>query len=148
MKNSSKSGSSKIQSKRREIKKSNQQNDEPPVMELEPCVVTPTKSDMVVTEIPLTPQPAQQLGRNQKMWIDTMMVFADCAVQKSPDGIFDVLARNFQDTGGLNWWLWRIGKGELTEHLKGKDIVDAIRKLSFVLFKSLKLEINRSLPRF
>ena len=66
-------------------------------------------------ESPITvqpePQPAPQMGRIQRYWIGTMLIFADCSVQKSPEGIFDVLARNFEDTGALSWWLWRIGHG-------------------------------------
>ena len=91
--------------------------------------------------------PFQQLGRNQKMWIDTMLVFADCAVQRNEEAVFHVLARNFEDTGGLNWWLWRIGQGEMSKHLKGKDIVDAVRKVSGELFKHLTGEIGKPVSR-
>ena len=95
-----------------------------------------------------TEQPFQQLGRNQKIWVDTMLVFADCCVQRNEEGVFDVLARNFEDTGGLNWWLWRIGLGAMSKHLKGKDIVDAIRKISSQLFKHLAQDIGKPRSRF
>lgn len=93
-------------------------------------------------------QSVPQMSRIQRYWIGTMLVFADCSVQKSPDGIFDVLARNFEDTGNLSWWLWRIGHGEMTQHLKGKDILDASRKIAHELYKHLKTEVGRPSARF
>ena len=94
------------------------------------------------------PQPIPQMSRTQRYWIGTMLIFADCAVQKSAEGIFDVLARNFEDTGALSWWLWRIGYGDKTKLLKGKDIVDAIRKIAHELHRDLKKEIGRPVARF
>ena len=94
------------------------------------------------------PQPIPQMSRTQRYWIGTMLIFADCAVQKSAEGIFDVLARNFEDTGALSWWLWRIGYGDKTKLLKGKDIVDAIRKVAHLLYRDLKKEIGRPVVRF
>jgi hypothetical protein len=55
-------------------------------------------------------QSAPQMSRIQRYWIGTMLVFADCALQKDPEGVFDVLARNFEHTNALSWWLWRIGQ--------------------------------------
>jgi len=94
------------------------------------------------------PQPAPKMGRIQKYWIGTMLIFADCAVQDSPEAIFDVLARNFEDTGALSWWLWHIGYGDKTKLLKRKDIVDAVRKVAHLLYRDLKKEIGRPMARF
>ena len=88
------------------------------------------------------------MSRIQHLWIATMLIFADCSVQKSPEGIFDVLARNFEDTGALSWWMWRIGYGDKTKLLKGKDIVDAIRKVAHLLYRDLKKGIGRPVARF
>ncbi len=46
---------------------------------------------------------------NQQYAIRRMVILCDCSVQKSPEAIFDVLARNFADVGGLRWWLIKIG---------------------------------------
>ena len=76
------------------------------------------------------------------------VILCDCCVQRSPDGIFDVLGRNFPDTGSLAWWLRRLGKGHLADRVKRKDIVDAIRKISQDLFRELKGEIGRPVARW
>jgi hypothetical protein len=93
-------------------------------------------------------QSAPQISRNQKYWLSIMLIFADCGVQKSADGVFDVLARNFEHTGALSWWLWKIGHGEMTRFLKGKDIVDAIRKIAYELYRILKSEVGKPVARF
>ena len=109
-------------------------------------------AEQIAEESPIAvqpePQPAPKMGRIQKYWIGTMLIFADCAVQDSPEAIFDVLARNFEDTGALSWWMWRIGYGDKTKLLKGKDIVDAIRKVAHLLYRDLKKEIGRPVVRF
>ena len=92
------------------------------------------------------PSPAPQIGRIQQYWISTMLVFADCAVQNNPDGVFDVLARNFDSPGALSWWLYRIGRGEMAKYTKGKDVVDAIRKVAHELHRELR-EIGKPVAR-
>jgi hypothetical protein len=91
--------------------------------------------------------PSPQMGRIQQYWISTMLIFADCAVQKNPDGIFDVLARNFDSPGALSWWLQRIGHGDMAKYTKGKDIVDAIRKVAHELYRDLR-DIGRPVARW
>ena len=93
-------------------------------------------------------QSAPEMSRIQRYWIGAMLVFADCAIQESPDGVFHVLARNFEHTGALSWWLWKIGHGEMTRYVKGKDIVDAVRKIAYELHRILKSEVGRPAPRF
>jgi hypothetical protein len=80
--------------------------------------------------------------------VRTMLVFADCAVQSTPEAIFDVLARNFSDTGALIWWLWRVGKRDLAARIKRRDIIDAARIVAHALHKELKSEIGGKLPRW
>jgi len=88
------------------------------------------------------------VGRSQEYYIRSMLVLADCCVQGSPDRVFDVLARNFDSTGAMEWWLHRIGLGHKARFVKGKDLVDAVRKLSFELFKDLRKEIGRPVARW
>jgi hypothetical protein len=85
---------------------------------------------------------------NQQYTVRRMVILCDCCVQKSPEEIFDVLARNFNDTGDLVWWLRKIGKGHLSDLVKGKDIVDAIRKTAHELYQELKKEIGRPIARW
>ena len=132
-------------------------------LEAEPVQVI--ESDVIATEIvesqptqieqDNTPPPEQEeihsvpeMGRIQRYWIGSMLVFADCSVQDSPDGVFHVLARNFKHTGALSWWLWKIGHGEMTRYVKGKDIVDAIRKIAHELHRILKSEVGKPVARF
>ena len=87
------------------------------------------------------------MSRIQQYWISIMLVFADCAVQNNPDGVFDVLARNFDSPGTLSWWLHRIGHGDIAKYTKGKDIVDAIRKVAYELYRDLR-EIGKPVARW
>jgi hypothetical protein len=93
-------------------------------------------------------QSAPQMSRIQRYWIGTMLVFADCALQKDPEGVFDVLARNFEHTGALSWFLWKIGHGEMTRFVRGKDLIEAIRKIAHELYRYLKTEVGRPVARF
>ena len=85
---------------------------------------------------------------NQQYAIRTAVVLCDCSVQNIPERIFDVLGRNFADTGALMWWLRRIGKGHLAEPLKGKDVVDAVRKTAHALSLELREEIGKPVARW
>lgn len=84
----------------------------------------------------------------QQYSIRCAVVLCDCCVQATPERIFDVLGRNFADVGILSWWLKRIGKGRLSESLKGKDIVDAVRKAAHMLSRELKEEIGKPVARW
>ena len=88
------------------------------------------------------------LSLNQQYAIRNAVVLCDCCVRATPEGIFDVLGRNFADTAALMWWLRRIGKGSVAETVKGKDIVDGCRKAAHMLGGQLKNEIGRSVPRW
>ncbi len=91
---------------------------------------------------------ALHIGRIQGYWIATMKIFADCAVQNTQEGIFDVLGRNFESSGELSWWLWRIGHADKCKYTKRKDIVDAIRKVSAELHKDLRRDVGRQVCRW
>jgi hypothetical protein len=88
------------------------------------------------------------LNRNQQYAVRSTLILCDCCVQRSWEGIFDVLGRNFNDTGGLMWWLRKVGKTHVAEHVKGKDVVDAVRKAAHELFRELKAEIGRPVARW
>jgi hypothetical protein len=88
------------------------------------------------------------VSRNQQYVLRNMLVLCDCCVQTSSDGVFDVLARNFSDTGALMWWLRKIGKDRIAELVKGKDLVDAIRKAAHRLYRDLTFEIGKPVARW
>jgi hypothetical protein len=88
------------------------------------------------------------VSRNQQYVLRNMLVLCDCCVQSSPDGIFNVLARNFNDTGGVMWFMRKIGKSHIADLLKGKDVVDAVRKAAHELHRELKGEIGRPVARW
>jgi hypothetical protein len=88
------------------------------------------------------------IGRIQGYWLATMKIFADCAVQTNAQGVFDVLGRNFETSGALSWWLWRIGHAEKCKFTKRRDIVDAIRKVSAELHKDLSRDVGRRVSRW
>lgn len=90
----------------------------------------------------------ENASRNQQHFIRAMLIFADCCLQRTPEGIFDVLGRNFDSSGFMAWWLNRIGKGHIVGVLKGKDIIDAIRKVAYELYRELKGEIGRPVARW
>jgi hypothetical protein len=92
------------------------------------------------------PNPA--IGRIQGYCISTMKIFADCAVQTNEQGVFDVLGRNFETSGELSWWLWRIGHADKCKYTKRKDIVDAIRKVSAELHRDLRRDVGRRVCRW
>jgi hypothetical protein len=85
---------------------------------------------------------------SQQYAIRNAVVLCDCSVQKTPELIFDVLARNFADTGALMWWLRRMGKGHLAESIKGKDVVDAVRKTAHALSRELREQIGKPMVRW
>lgn len=88
------------------------------------------------------------VSRVQDYAIRNLLVFADCCVQTSPDGIFDVLARNFDNLGALGWWLQRVGKGNLIPLTKGKDLIDALRIVAHALYRQIRVEIGKPIPRW
>ena len=92
--------------------------------------------------------PTPSIGRIQAYWISIMRVYADCAVQTNEQGVFDVLGRNFETSGELSWWLWRIGHHDKCKYTKRKDIVDAIRKVSAELYKDLSRDVGRRVSRW
>jgi hypothetical protein len=90
---------------------------------------------------------APSMSLSQKYTLLSIQTFADCAVQQSPDGIFDVLARNFADNGNLSYFLQKVGYGHLTSYARGHDIVDYVRKTSHELFKAMK-DVGKPIARW
>ena len=121
-----------------------EENFMPPVSDELPSTVPHEAQSEAQTSTP-TQAPAMSLA--QKYNIASILTFADCAVQKSPDGIFDVLARNFIDNGMLSFWLNKVNYGPLTAYSKGHDLVDYIRKVSHELFKAMK-DIGKPVARW
>ncbi len=88
------------------------------------------------------------VSRVQDYALRNALVFADCCVQTGPEAVFDVLARNFDSVGALGWWLHRVGKGELVPRTKGKDLIDALRIVSHTLYRQIRIEIGKPIPRW
>lgn len=84
------------------------------------------------------PLDVSKLTPSQKYAVRTMLTFADCAVQKDAEGVFDVLARNFASAGELSWFLIRINHKDKIKYGKGKDLIDYMRVISRELFRDLK----------
>ena len=74
-------------------------------------------------------------------------ILADAAVQQDPSGVYDVLARNFVDSGTLSWWLHRIGHGDMTRLGRRKDLFDYLRLVSNALHRQLKHDLGRPVAR-
>jgi hypothetical protein len=87
-------------------------------------------------------------NRNAQYVVRGAIILADCSVQQDQEGVFDVIARNFANVGVLAWWLGRMGKGHLVKFAKGKDMVDAVRKIAGELHRELKGEIGRPKARW
>lgn len=96
------------------------------------------------TPVPSTPQ----ISRLQDYAIKNLLVFADCAVQTDWWGVFDVLARNFDNSGFLSYWLNKVGYGHLTPYSKGKDLVDYIRKVAHEIHRDIKASIGKPIARW
>lgn len=77
----------------------------------------------------------------------TAYILADCAIQRDASGVYDVLARNFVDSGMLSWWLHRIGHGDLISLGRRKDIFDYLRLVSNALHRQLKHDLGRPVAR-
>ena len=77
----------------------------------------------------------------------TAYILADCAIQRDASGVYDVLARNFADSGTLSWWLHRIGHGDMTRLGRRKDIFDYLRLVSNALHRELKRDLGRPVAR-
>jgi|SRR5208283_5489250 len=100
------------------------------------------------TQATLPPEvSASTMSRPQfNNWV-TAYILADCAIQRDSDGIYDVLARNFADSGVLSWWLHRIGHGDMTKLGRRKDLFDYIRLVSNALHRQLKHDLGRPVAR-
>jgi len=110
----------------------------------------PSSTDMnsAVVEKPIPGFNLEGASRNQQYVIRSVVILCDCSVQRNADGVFDVLARNFGNTGILTWWLGRVGKAHLVDQVKGKDLVDAIRKVAHSLHRELSGVIGRPMARW
>ena len=101
-----------------------------------------------IVEKPIPGFDMEGASRNQQYYIRSVVILCDCSVQRNADGIFDVLARNFWGLGILTWWLRRVGKAHLVDQVKGKDLVDAIRKVAHSLHRELSDVIGRPMARW
>lgn len=90
----------------------------------------------------------QKMSRPLGYSVRNAYVLADVAVQKSPEGVFDVLARNFDNPGFLSYWLDRVGHGDKRQLLKNKDLIDYIRVVAHRLYRDLAKEIGRPIARW
>ncbi|MGO9566803.1 MAG: hypothetical protein ACLP5H_04595 [Desulfomonilaceae bacterium] len=79
-------------------------------------------------------------------WV-TAHILADAAVQQDSSGVYDVLARNFADSGMLSWWLHRIGRGDMSRLGRRKDLFDYLRLVSNALHRELKRDLGRPVAR-
>ncbi|MGB6065719.1 MAG: hypothetical protein WBG50_13000 [Desulfomonilaceae bacterium] len=77
----------------------------------------------------------------------TAYILADCAIQRDASGVYDVLARNFADSGMLSWWLQRIGHADMTKLGRRKDLFDYLRLVSNALHRELKRDLDRPVAR-
>ena len=77
----------------------------------------------------------------------TAHILGDCAVQPDASGIYDVMARNFGDSGMLSWWLHRIGHADMTKLGRRKDLFDYLRLVSNALHRELKRDLGRPVAR-
>ncbi len=101
--------------------------------------------------VPMSDTPSSEkpdMSRVQLYALRNLLVFADCAVQKDESGIFDTLARNFEDKGLLNFWLWKVGYGHLSKQTRNKDLLDSMRILSRELYREMKQTVGRPVARW
>jgi len=88
------------------------------------------------------------MSRLQENALKSLLTYADCVVQEDETGIFDVLARNFEDKGLLNFWLWKVGYGHLSKFGRTKDLVDFIRIISREIHRDMKKTIGKPVARW
>jgi hypothetical protein len=92
--------------------------------------------------------PAPTMGRAQDYAMRNLFVFADCAIQKNESGVFDVLARNFDSTGLMSYWLNKVGYGHLTRYAKDRDLVQYIRKAAYEIHRHMKKAVGKPVARW
>ncbi len=88
------------------------------------------------------------MSRVQEYALKSLLTYADCAVQKNESGIFDVLARNFEDKPLLNFWLWKVGYGHFSKLGRSKDLVDLIRIISREIHRDMKQNVGKPVARW
>jgi hypothetical protein len=93
-----------------------------------------------------TAAPSKSLA--QRYVLLSIQTFGDCVVQQSPDLLFDVLARNFENRWQLSYWLNKVGYDHLTPYGKNHDFIDYLRRTSHELFKSFKADIGKPVARW
>jgi hypothetical protein len=100
------------------------------------------------TEVTAPPEPVvPTMSRPQfNNWV-TAYILADAAVQRDSSGVYDVLARNFVDSGMLSWFLNRIGHADMTKLGLRKDLFDYLRLVSNALHRELKRDLGRPVAR-
>ena len=116
-----------------------------------------TEAEASPEAVTMAPQPPETTAPPEKTaptmsrpqfysWV-TSYVLADCAIQRDASGVYDVLARNFADSGMLSWWLHRIGHGDMTRLGRRKDLFDYLRLVSNALHRELKRDLGRPVAR-
>ena len=92
--------------------------------------------------------PPPAMSRAQDYAMRNLLVFADCAVQEDESGVFDVLARNFDSTGLMGYWLNKVGYGHLTQYAKDRDLVQYIRKAAHQIHRHMKRTVGKPVTRW
>ena len=88
------------------------------------------------------------MSRVQEYALKSLLTYADCAIQKNESGIFDVLARNFEDKPLLNFWLWKVGYAGLSKHARNKDLLDSIRIISREIYRDMRQNVGKPVARW
>ena len=88
------------------------------------------------------------MSRGQEYALKNLLTYADCAVQQTEMGVFDVLARNFSDKPLLNFWLWKVGYAHLATLIRNKDLLDSIRILAREIYRDMKQNIGKPVARW
>lgn len=87
-------------------------------------------------------------GRLQDHCFRNLLVFADCAVQADRCGVFDVLARNFDNHGTLSDWLNKVGYSGMSGYARGRDLIDYIRIVAHEIHEDMKKSIGKPVARW
>lgn len=94
------------------------------------------------------PEEKPPMGRLQEYALKTLLTYADCAVQQSEMGVLDVLARNFEGKAMMNFWLWRVGYGDLVRRTQNKDFLDSIRIISREIYRDMRRTVGKPVSRW
>jgi hypothetical protein len=68
------------------------------------------------------------------------LIYGRIMLATNAEEVFDILAHRFEDHNDLNYWLFRVGQGELKTLRKGHDFVDYLRLAGTRLFRTTRSE--------